>query len=437
VPLKRTRGIRALLPAACQLTYNATGPGQSATVRVHNDSWVESTFDSSFADLEKAEVVFDPEVGQNVCRMSGNRISWEAYVQTWEGVPVQDDTNYENATVRILLAGGDPLDGGNIAYDGARGRVTLRAGVGDLHITAAYIMQRASGVDGVPETVRGLTFTDAVGAGTAASPPPDVAGVTGPGVVIPAGGAAISDLFDLPIDRTKDYLVSLHVGPVTGTGRAICWKDSTARAHAFLIENDAADLSGVADWSAVTGITVDELPRVVAVESLFVTHPETATYTSQVYDTRMSSPSLAGVTWRADGGTGNSVVLRVRSASQPDMSDALDWQYAPEFSDPVGANSLAVLTPGRYVQWHAVFGTQPPHLETAKLLDVAVLWPGVRRGVDIGVTVEQGPEMGICQLLVDDLEPSPAALRMSFSISKDVRGEPYTKTFAVEASPRN
>jgi len=154
-------------------------------------------------------------------------------------------------------------------------------------------------------------------------------------------------------------------------------------------------------------------------------------------DTRLADPAYTSLTWR-DVRTANSALkIRVRAGDMPDLADAPAWSSALELTTPGVAHSLTSLPTGRYIQWQALFSTTAPNTETAKLRDVAVLWPGRRRGIDINVAVEKHTDMGKFELLVNGQQPAPAALNMAFTLRQNVRGQPFERQFAVEAAPRN
>ena len=416
-----------------KMWFPATNDTNYVTFQVYNDMWLESTFNFENAVPDDVELVFDSTIGENVCQMSGNTIAWDAGIQTFGGIPADPATTYENSTVRVIIGGADLGVGGNIAYSGAKGKITFRAtpDAGKLDIAAAYIMERDSGYNGTGTPVQ-LTFGDATGN----------AGQTS--VRIDAANAVTSDLFDLAISPDKDYLVSFHIGEhaTDNFGKPAEWADADAASseiHAYHIPHTSGDLtdeSGVADWSAYSS-SVQEVESVLGVESIFVTYPATAAYTSRVLDTRLDNPALSTVSWRESNGSGTDIAIRVRSGDAADMSDAVAWTSAPTFTDPTGANSLSTVAGGRYVQWQAELTATDPYDVTPKLRDVRILWPGERRGVDVSVALERNTDMGKFSLTIDGRTPAPAALNMAFTAARDTFVGTFTKDFSVDESPRN
>lgn len=416
-----------------QLYFPASGPGAYFTLRLHNDMWLESTFASDTAVLDRTEVTFDHALGENICQMIGNRLSWEAAVQTFGGDRQPSPDGHENSTVRVIVNDSNPERGRVLAHRGRRGSVTFSASdlTKRLGIRRAYIMERANGYNGDPSTVRQLTFNDAAG----------LPGVTvhdgGQSIRIDGGHTAPSDHFDLPIHPDKTYIVSYQIGTTAGHGSPTIWPDTGSLVHSYEIRDDAANHSAIADWSGVPPEDITPHAAVLGVQSIWVTYPETATYTSEILDTRLANPAYMNINWTESTTASNSIKLRVRSGSQPDLSDASPWGLAPVFTDAGGTNSLSSLPRGRYLQWKAVLETTAPYTETAKLTNVLILWPGVRRGVDVGVAVQKKSDAAIFSLRVNGQDPSPAALNMRFTLAQSLLGTRYEKAFAVQGTPRN
>ncbi|MCF7855215.1 MAG: type II secretion system GspH family protein [Candidatus Pacebacteria bacterium] len=404
-----------------QLLFAANDPGDRLILRVYNDMWVESTFDAPTAELNLAEIALEATLGEKICQMIGDRISWEASVQSLGAEGEADTTSHENATLRIIVNPANDELGQTIAYNGQRGAVTLAAtnGTGNLSIESAYIMERTSGYNGDATTMQQLTFSGSTSVG------------------IPNKGKIQSDVFDLAIDKNKSYIVSLHLGASSGNGSPMVWNDTSGAVHTYEIVDDATNVSGVADWSSIPAEDIMSLSKIVAVESIYVTYPTEATFTSQIVDTRLVDPPFVDLKWRAVTTANDDVHIRVRAGDQPDMSDAATWDTAPEFTNAGTVYSLSALPRGRFLQWQAVFHSTAPYTSTAKLRDVAIRWHGAYRGVDISVAVEKNSDMGKFRLLLDGQDPAPAALEMRYTISRQIKGETFRKSCAVQATPRN
>ncbi|MFW6414032.1 MAG: PulJ/GspJ family protein [Verrucomicrobiota bacterium] len=415
-----------------QFLFPATGSDDSVTLRIHNDMWLESSFNFEGADLAQSKATFDSDIGENVCQLDGNSTAWEAEVQTLGGSVDSSSDDHTNATVRTIIAGEDPVIGGHIAEGGRLGQLRFRAAPGSaLTIESAYIMERDNGYNGDDSTKVKLSFSE-----DAESSDVDVFN-DGDSIELQNGATITSEKFDLAIDKEKDYLVSFHISDDGNEAAPAIWEDSTGSTHSHKITGDENDVSDIADWDSLTDTSVSSHPVAVAAESLYVTYPESGVYTSRIIDTKLADPEYSRVTWQAQTPSDTGIEMLVRAGDEEDLSDAVDWDSALSFDDPEASNSLSAMTTGRYVQWRAILYSNDSYTVTPKLRYVNVLWPGRKRGIDVGLAVEEAPDMGILKLAIDDKGPSPATLRMSFTTAREIHGGEIRKSFAIDAKPRN
>ncbi len=422
-----------------ELYFPSSQDGNYVTVRIHNDSWVESTFLDDEARLVNAEVTYCPNLGENVCRLIGMVPSWSAPVQSLNNFHHNDETDYNRHNIRVVVSGRETTLGENLAYSGQRAQVKFKAadsGSRSLYIRGAYIMERASGYNGVPGTVRQLNFTSQTGVWT---------GNSGQDAFVYPGHSATSDFVELPIEPDKDYLVSYYVQTSADNDRAAAWQDADSRTntYAYQARDDegnaqAFNIAGEANWDDhfLPHGNLLELDRIVGVEEIVVSYPESGLYTSKIVDTRLNNPDYLRLNWRHAGSANTDIRMLVRAGDQPDLSDAVAWDSALAFTSPGGVNSLAGLG-GRYVQWRAELFSEEPHMQTPNLRDVSLLWQGERRAVDVGVAVGRGPNRGIFSLQVNNEEPQPAQLLMDFTLGREIQNRLYTRDLAVGISPRN
>ena len=410
-----------------QLDFPAAAPEQSVTFRFHNDTWMESNFTDETAALENAEVTFDSVSNEVVVRQIGNDTSWTAAVQTG-GPPAPGTTDFQNATVRMIVGGADPVVGGNIVFAGRKGTVTFQAaGGGNVTIDEAYMMLRADGFNGDESTLTPVTFNGASGEGVAASN----GGVT---VTLTNGATVTSDVVDLEIDPDGDYLISFHIADDAAQSQPQTWPDATGRTHVYLLPNDSSDRVNTASWQGVDPASVESLPMLVGVESVATTFPEESSYTSQAFDTRLENAQFRDVDWRADTPEGTlPPTIKIRASNAPDMSDATSWDAAPDF---LPGDSLAVLA-GRYVQFRAEFHCTEPYDGTARLRDVIITWEGEGRGVDLSAAITAGPDRGKFRVMVDDVAFPAIGVRTRFAVKRELLSREFEMAFAVEANPRN
>ncbi len=415
-----------------QVWLPATGPGGTMTATVYNDTWMKAAFAASGAEPYRTRVVEDADSGQVVVEMAGNTETWVAATQAPNAILA--DQGYEDATIRVLVAGGDPLLGNNILSAGMRSRVRFSANptTGSLAIESATIMERASGCNGVPGTLRQLTFADA------AVEPGVMVGAGGTSVTIPAGMSVYSDVTDCPIDPEKDYLVSFHLSDQPEQAMPTAWGGGTGQVHAFVIPGDDQAREVLADWSAVEPARIASLDKVVGVAAVFTSYPDIATYTSEVFDTRLAAPEFANMVAVASGlGPSADVRLRLRSGNEPDLSDAFGWELAADYPAAESGVDVAALARKRYVQFQAVFRSFPPYDTTARLHTFALTWPGATQGIDLSAVLATGPANGKVNLLVDG-EPTPITGFTFSGISvRTFQSTRFQHAISVHSEPRN
>lgn len=417
------------------MKFPASAAGQFVSLQLQNDCWMESNFtaDGAATAGAGAEIAFDAALADVVVQQKGNDVVWRSTTQTASALPAGEHVDRQNSTVRVLIGGADAVLGGNILYSGRMGRVAFTGSVcgGSTAIDSAYIMERADGFNGIPATMRQLTFWNAYYTSGA------YVFNGGYGIALSPGVQAFSDLVDLPVDRDKDYLVSFHIGDFPGWGYASFWKDSAGRVQTAVIAADYSGLAGQASWSGVPTTSIQALPQIITVSSVYATFPAESLYTSQAFDTRVDYPAYTDLEWRAAMPSATqSPLLRVRTGSSPDMSDASDWSVASAFASP-GSASLSGLPPERYVQFQAVFRGIYPYTTTAKLRDVLIGWNGLEKSVEVSAAVERGPDKGKIRLEVDGTPCLGGTVIMNFHIVRTFLRDRFEESVAVESSPRN
>lgn len=412
-----------------ELLYTNATEGDHMTLEVYNDSWIESVFAHNQSHTEYTEITYDPGIGENVCQLLGMVETWEATAQSLNEATDYDDERYNKYNIRVVISGQEALLGTNVSNPGQRSKVTFRASASGTHglkVEEAYIMEHESGYNGVTGTAEKLYFSGH------------------DSISMPVGQAATSDFCDIEIDEEKSYLVSYYIDhePSTGTSndRPSAWPDSQGRTSSYIYQEKneegepvSNNIAGTENWDGVAE-DVEEVPAILGVKAVEISYPEKGTYLSRIVDTRQSTPDYRSVNWRKTGTTNTSVEIAVRAGDQPDLSDAVDWDEAPIYSDPTGTNSLAVQ--GRYVQWRAKL-LSDVYDETPKLQDVELRWEGKSRTADVAVNVAEGPDRGIFQLRVNDLDPQPAQLGMFFTLGQEILGKMISRSFSTEVKPRN
>jgi hypothetical protein len=410
------------------LDFPATATGRSFTVNFTYDTWEESNFNFGNYSMNNTRVdtLSDNDLvvtllGNPVTSTSdpfyssrsGLSISWQAPSQG-TGPMVADTENLQGSTVRVVVRGGA------FVYSGRYAKLAFQASPGsNLTITSAYIMKRS-----------GSTFT----------------GVSGTPVQIKFGGAnsvtltngetKFSDVlmpswaFDKAASdgSAQDYLVSFHVSSATPSYAAAA---PSVNADTSVLPNDLAAYESKTDWPTA-GTTNENL--IVGVAEADVTYPASGTYTSQIADTKLTAPAYSGLSWTTSGSGGASIKLR--SGSQPDLSDASGWTYISSYSSSPATLST---TGGRYVQFQAAISTSDSTYKTTPALkNVKVTWQGEKKMVQLSADIRKGPMRGMFNVKIDGVSTAnPLLLLMQFNVAKTFLGKEYTDGFTLRVKPQN
>jgi hypothetical protein len=416
-----------------QLALIGPDQGDALSLQIYNDTWCESTFINNQAVSWRSRVTEFTPTGEVVVELAGNADSWVASAQATAGTSTVD-FGAKRATIRTLVAGGDALLGGGILLGGPRSRVRFVSPrlVGKFTITDAYIMERASGFNGKPGTVRQLLFKDSVGkSGVKVSA--DFKSIT-----LNAGYETYSDFVDFEIETAKDYLVTYHLPGVAGEGIMNTWLGLSGEAHSAIIADDPANVAAQADWSGLPAGTFTEEAYICGIGSLFVCYPPVGTYTSQAFDTRMIAPTFRSLTALTSGtSVASPIRIRVRTGNASDMSDAVPWSSALLLTATGAEQSIVSLDSARYIQWQAELVSPSPYLTTPRLEAVLIKWPGNTMGVNLSASIGFGPTNGLFQVEVDGIPTPLTGLWMSFVTGREILGRDYEHSVLVQCEPRN
>ena len=316
-----------------QLHFASTEVGQSFELTMDNDRWEETNFEATGHVVDKTTVLFDKTLMPNdfVVQLTGNTNVWFASEQTGDTNGITALPNVlQGSAVRVILKGDEMADGAMIWEGGAACKVAFQAGTGPgvgagLTIDAAYIAECVSETSCIPDivasTAQHLTFSGSANC------------------TIPAGEARWSDITALPIDPAKSYLVTYLIA--NGAGRATPWIWRRLRAgHSInsfvcLGTNAPATVSGTFAspvWS--TNSAVLPIEPIVAVGTLFVSHPEEGTYTTRILDTTVDRPIYNTLEWAEEEPSGTQVGLRVRTDDDPGMANATAWSNLTPIRSP-------------------------------------------------------------------------------------------------------
>ena len=427
-----------------QLGFPAASTGAYFTLNVANDRWEETNFRGPGAICTRTVVGFDTSLNPKdyILQLEGSPgypwgapsdpYAWYAFDQTASNSVAMTDNSLTGCVVRVLLRGSaQAVNNRAIRFSGSYPYVYFMAGASPLHIQAAYIAEAASSSNAT---------CNAAGPGT-----PLLFGGTNSVTISAYTGAFGSPASLFATDSTKSYLITFLVG--TNAGNAMKWTESHAGSWGSYVlpapsTPSSADAQA-ADWSSKTK---NESLDLLAIYGVYTTYPSNGLFTSQIFDTKINSPSYSNVSWNASCPAYTSIQIKVRTGTRPDLSDAPTWTNATAFSSSSssGSGSISGLS-GRYVQFQAVLN---PDLSSSyrgwnspRLKDVAITWAGATKIVDIGATMTKGPSYGICEVTVDG-NPLTKGLRIDLSIFKVIAGwgstgKTNTSSMTTEISPRN
>lgn len=424
-----------------QLHFPATQKGHKFSVTVHNDKWVETNFEDP-ASIENVEIEFNEKLIPNdiVVRLAGMEPAWNASRQTGSlsyGTPGLD---LNGTVVRQLQKGDSILNGGFIEAEGKRSRLIFKASNAQaFRIANVYFGISASdeainmGYRYTPEQLK-LTSN----AGTESS-----------AFTIPAGQSITSSWSNVEITSTNNYLVTYTIADNVNRDSPALWPDYNVASNSVLSSTrlafvgegasyTAASLAQEADnWdflSNTNGLTIHSPLYGIGLEAIQICYAPTGSFTSQILDTTLASPTFQGFTSNSETPGGSSIQFKVRTGNDNDLSDASDWDLIDPSSQIMDANK-------RYLQFQAILESDTSHTETPILKDVTFNWSGETRMVNIGGTFNKGPDHGVFEISVDG-QKLTSALIVDMEIYQDVRAMNNTtrriqSKQKVEISPRN
>lgn len=378
-----------------RLVFPAAGTGAHVALQMNHDQWEERNFLATGVRLDRTRVTFDEDLspGTNVVKLDGKGRVWEASAQT--RAPDEETeamANLAGAAVRVVLRGSQMLDGGWLEFDGHNAWIGFRSGTESLplRLTGALIAECADPEDPAllmdfkPGTEQTITFE---GATTAV-----------------VSGTRESDRIDLLIERDKSYVISFlvdHEGATDAYGYAGVWTPPDGVItfpSSYVIPAERAPT--VADFEAATWSVRSDVvasPAVFAVEYVFAGYPPEGTFTSQIFDTLLPWPaSFESLDWTAHVPEGAGMDVRIRSGSEPDLSDAPDWDAVL-----ATARGQRPWISGRYVQVQATLFSGEESLATPRLADFTLAWDGEKRIVDVSGSFSTGPDHGVFEVLVN------------------------------------
>ena len=402
-----------------QLEYQSSAVGNYVEFQVYYDRWIESNFDNAANSYTEVEGD-DPAVRVTSRENQSVLPSWKADSQT--GVTETDNTGFHDKTVRNILDADFITSGGEMV----RFKFKASAENGSLVIQEAHFGGRDTTN---PFDFSGLPSQLYFGNATVGPGDSDGVGATGStgatSIAIPQGHYVWSNWVELTVSSPSavDYLLSLVIDEASGSGNNMLW-NAGAGTSSYV-------LGGTGTPTSTWGASLYTNSSAIHGLAEMAVWTSTGTVTSQIYDTQMTNPAYSTLSW-ASNGTGG-LTFRVRSASNSDMSDAVDWAAASTY-----ASSPAALSIGgaRYVQWQATLTAASPYAAYPEIDDVLISWPGQTAIVDVSGYFTKRPNYGIFSVEVDD-ETLVNALNIEMTASREYQGQVYSANLAVEVKARN
>jgi len=354
-----------------QLTFTpnfaGAGPaGSKLTFKVQNDLWCDTNFDNPpgaiasncSRQIDMSFLGQSPYIPDIIIGMDEG-LSWSAENVT-DGV-ANSLTVTNIATVNVIHGGTNVPSA--IFLNGAFARFQFSAGLNNnLHVRNVQLGERLADDQFVAGTAQPLTFGGSAYA------------------LIGAGASVWTAWLRYGTDRDNSYLVRWER---RDAGNAIPVGQTDARMWSGSAANTLSYLDGVPDH------------RLVAMGAMEVRAPSNGVYRSAVFDTRNASPVYKTLTWtHVEPFPYGDVDIRVRSASNPDMSDA-GWWYPMGYFQGNTGNDLSPINGGRYVQYEVLFSVAGDHTRLPKVRDVTITWEAPTGIVDLTVDLARGPDYGI------------------------------------------
>lgn len=199
--------------------------------------------------------------------------------------------------------------------------------------------------------------------------------------------------------------------------------------------NDAG-LTDVDDavWSMRADVT--QSGAIYGLQSLRAGHSPEGVYHSQIIDAQLPNPNYLSLDWVADVPAESLLEVQVRAGSQPDLSDAAEWDNVP-----VVQPGIPPVIGGRYAQVKVRMHPGVDALTTPQLRDFTLRWRGGKRYVDLAAVISEGPDHGIYEVEVNG-SPLLRGVTVYVSVYKEVGAFPrHTRRMQssamAEIVPRN
>lgn len=413
-----------------QRRYASAAAGDYLSLDIEYDQWLES----NFSNMTHANTVItgtDPALRLASRETQSQTPNWLASSQTAAGIE-GDLTLAAVQSVRTVIHGTSL----NRAADMVRLKFTAGSGSG-MAIQSAYFGVRSgsealgTGTADFSGTPVLLYFDNAPVAD--GSPDPDGAVGTGgaTSITVGAGEHVWSNWFEYSVPSpAPDYLVSMNVA-AGGAGKTYTQTSGTVPVHSYRIDDPAGTDVAVSPWTALPNYGTYAY-AFGAVEMAGWSNAGTAT--SQVYDTRMTSPGYSQISWNASLPAGATVQTKVRTSANADMTGANSWSTVSAYT--VSPSSIASLSPQRYIQFQTTLTAASPYTSYPSIDDLSITWPGQSTLVSLSGHYTKKSDYGKFRVLVDGVA-TVKELEMALTVSQEYRGTTHSFTLNAESKPRN
>ncbi len=409
-----------------QLLFPATGLDQYFTLSMENDRWEETNFRGLGALCDNTVVFWDESTTpKNFClQLDGYGYGWLATEQAGTNSYYWImDNSLTSRTYRVLMRGEEMINGNHIAFSGQSPYVLFYSYGGyPLKIKSAFIGTAQSSTTPTPNASGTMTRLRFNGNDEA-----ELGGSNG------VWGIFANPVTVFSIDKTKSYIISYQISSDSGNGMACSETHAGAVGSYFIRNSDPTDAS-ILDWSSRP---VEYDNRIVGLYGVWTYYPSNGTFTSQIFDTKNSTPPYLTMNWTADKPYGTAVSMKIRTGNQPDMSDAPAW------SNITAMTLTGTISPPskRYVQFRSILTASSGGYSTPILKDTTIRWTGATKVVDVAAQMTTGPNYGVCSLTIDD-RPLLKGIKINLTIFKDIVGWTpetmrLTSMMTAEVEPRN
>ena len=489
------------------MNYTSNGVGDYVTLRFYYDMWHESNFENStrdntyldgndiyatmaeFAQPEDVDAADDPKWSDSM-----DNIVWEAGVEGSSANGDAEKADYiptgaidvKGITVRNLLSSAnvsDDLDVIRVKFEAHSANPVTNPTAIPIKILAAYIDERDSvtanqnAVD-PPTTASRIQLFFTTDPTTNQYSSTLATSIVTPGITIPAGGGAYSNLAIFDIDETKDYFITFYID-ISAPSYASFWQGTLSTdVNSYLRRGN---YPATASWPIGSSeghkqVLGAELPTALdgqwtSTPHVYVTASlegwvDTGTVTSRIYDTQVANPGYNLIDWDEYKPSSTTVQFKVRSSDDEDMAGATGWDALAWMSSKPSGLTIGA---GRYVQFRGELSVAPhwtckdhsavnvtdaaykagtttcgtcalplrPVVSGFPWLDnVEIDWPGETHVCDIGAYMTKDSDYGIIKVSIDDTD-LVKGLEFTITLSDDVLSTTYEHTLSAEVEPRN